>query len=47
MEYHITITGLTDAMKVHQVNEIMEDIKMFLAYEQIQYTDVFIAAQEG
>jgi len=47
MEYHITITGLTDAMKVHQVNDIMEDIKMYLDDEQVQYTDVFIAAQEG
>lgn len=42
MEYVIVITGLTDALAVHHIDDIIGDLKMYLDDEHVPYTDVFL-----
>lgn len=41
MDYVIVIAGLTDAMTVRAVEDIIGDVKMYLDDEHIPYSDVY------
>jgi hypothetical protein len=46
MDYVIVITGLTDALTVHHIEDIIGDLKMYLDDEDVPYTDVLLEAKE-
>jgi hypothetical protein len=46
MDYVIVITGLTDALSVHHIDDIIGDLKMYLDDEHVPYTDVLLEQRD-